>query len=146
MEIKKLEKKDLPDFRKLIEIFKDVFENDCEIPDDEYLKKLLSNKDFLVFVVKKNGEVIGGLTIYILHQYYNSKPLAYIYDVGIAKNFQGQGIGKKLIYEVCEYCKQNGIESAFVQAEDDDEAAINFYNQTKFNNQIRAIHFNYLFE
>lgn len=44
MEIKKLEKKDLPDFRKLIEIFKDVFENDSEILDDEYLKKLLSNK------------------------------------------------------------------------------------------------------
>ncbi|MBE2256144.1 MAG: hypothetical protein IAE65_08085 [Ignavibacteria bacterium] len=45
MEIKKLETKDLPDFRNLIEIFKDVFDNDCEIPDDEYLKKLLSNKE-----------------------------------------------------------------------------------------------------
>ena len=36
-EIKKLDKKEIADFRDLIEIFKDVFDNDEKTPGDDYL-------------------------------------------------------------------------------------------------------------
>jgi hypothetical protein len=32
----------------------------------------------MVFIVKLNGKVVGGLTIYMMHQYYSVNPLAYI--------------------------------------------------------------------
>jgi aminoglycoside 3-N-acetyltransferase I len=143
MEIKKLNSNGLADFKSLIEIFKEVFENDEPIANDEQLGKLLTNPDFLVFVVLLNNEVVGGLTIYILHRYYGTKPIAYIYDVGISPDFQGQGLGKALISEVCNFCKQNDFEDAYVEAESDDIDAVSFYRKTKFSSEMNAIHFTY---
>lgn len=146
MEIKRLGKHDISDFRNLIEIFKDVFENEEQIPDNNRLGNLLSNTDFMVFVVKLNDKVVGGLTIYVLHRYYSVKPIAYIYDVGISPNHQRQGFGKALIAEVCKICKENGFEDAYVEAESDDSDAVSFYRKTKFTNEMNAIHFTYTFD
>jgi aminoglycoside 3-N-acetyltransferase I len=145
MEIRKLNHNEVSDFRNLIEIFKEVFENEEPISDNEHLGKLLSNPDFKVFVVRKNNKVVGGLTIYILHRYYGNKPVAYIYDVGVTPEFQGQGFGKALIVEVCKYCKDNGFEDAYVEAESDDIDAVNFYKKTGFSSELNAIHFTYDF-
>jgi aminoglycoside 3-N-acetyltransferase I len=143
MEIRKLNHNEVSDFRSLVEIFKEVFENEEPISDNEHLCKLLSNPDFKVFVVRKNNKVVGGLTIYILHRYYDNKPVAYIYDVGVTPDFQGQGLGKALIEEVCKYCKDNGFEDAYVEAESDDLDAVNFYRKTKYSSEMNAIHFTY---
>ena len=143
MEIIELNSNEVLDFRDLVGIFKEVFENEEAISDNEHLCKILSNPDFKVFVVRKNNKVVGGLTIYILHRYFGNKPVAYIYDVGITPEFQGQGLGKALIVEVCKYCKDNGFEDAYVEAESDDLDAVNFYRKTKFNNEMNAIHFTY---
>ncbi len=89
--VKKLNRNDASDFRSLVEIFADVFENDRPISDDEHLSTLLANPDFLAFVVKENEKVIGGLTLYVLHGYYGTKPAAYIYDIGIAPAFKAEG-------------------------------------------------------
>jgi aminoglycoside 3-N-acetyltransferase I len=145
MEIKKLDKNEISDFRNLIEIFKEVFENEEQIPENKQLFNLLSNPDFMVFVVKLNEKVVGGLTIYILNRYLGIKPIAYIYDVGVSHDFQGQGLGKALIAEVCKYCKNNGFEDAYVEAESDDSDAINFYRKTKYSNEMNATHFTYSF-
>lgn len=145
MEIKKLDKNEISDFRSLIEIFKDVFENEEQVSDDSHLESLLSNPDFMVFVVKLNGKVVGGLTIYVLHRYYGVKPMAYIYDVGITPKHQGKGLGKSLIAEVCQFCKQHNFEDAYVEAESDDIDAVDFYRKTNFSHEINAIHFTYTF-
>lgn len=145
MEIKKLDPNEVADFRNLVAIFKAVFENEEPLSTNDQLNKLLANPDFLVFVVKHQKKVVGGLTIYVLHRYYGSKPVAYIYDVGITPEFQGQGLGKALIAEVCNYCHQNGFEDAYVEAESDDIDAVNFYKKTKFSSEMNAVHFTYSF-
>jgi aminoglycoside 3-N-acetyltransferase I len=145
MEIKKLNSNDVSSFIQLVEIFKEVFENDEVIASKQQLKKLLSNPDFLVFVVTLNNKVIGGLTIYVLQRYYHSKPIAYIYDVGIDSNYQGKGFGKALIEGVCDFCKKNGFEDAYLEAESIDIDAVNFYRKTRFSSEINATHFTYTF-
>ena len=146
MEIIKLTPKDTLDFKNLVEIFNEVFENNNEIPNDSHLSKLLANSDFRVFVVKLNSKVIGGLTMYILHGYYSIKPTAYIYDVGIIPPFQGQGYGKALLKYVCTYCEENGFEEAYVEAESEDLDAVNFYRKTNFSTEMNATHFTYNFK
>ncbi|TAE77521.1 MAG: GNAT family N-acetyltransferase [Bacteroidetes bacterium] len=145
MEVKKLDKQEASDFRSLIEIFKTVFENDEPIASDEQLSWLLANPDFMVFVVKLNNKVIGGLTIYVLHSYYKTKPLAYVYDVGIAPNFQRRGLGKTLMETACNFCEINGFGELYVEAEADDTDAVNFYRKTAFQQQMNAMHFTYRF-
>ncbi|MDX2195679.1 MAG: GNAT family N-acetyltransferase [Cytophagales bacterium] len=143
MEIVKLNTNDVTYFKDLVVIFKEVFENDNHIVHDEHLKKLLFNPNFLVFVVLIDNKVVGGLTVYILQQYYTTKPVAYIYDVGIAPKFQRQGLGKALIAEVCKFCKTHEFEDAYVEAESDDIDAVNFYRKTNFSYEINATHFTY---
>jgi aminoglycoside 3-N-acetyltransferase I len=144
MEIKKLEGNAISEFRELVEIFKDVFEREDQIPVNEHLSALLSNPDFIVFVALNDGKIVGGLTIYVLHSYYSPKPSAYIYDVGITPAFQRRGFGKALIAEVCKYCKQNNFNDLYVEAESEDFDAINFYSNTKFSNQLHAVHYTYV--
>lgn len=145
MKIKKLSAGDLADFRTLIGIFKEVFENNEPIASDEQLNKLLANPDFIVFVITVNDHVVGGLTLYVLHRYLSTKPVAYIYDVGVRPDYQHQGLGKALIAEVCSFCQQQGFEDAYVEAESEDTDAVHFYRKTKFSSEMHAVHFTYSF-
>ncbi len=131
------------DFILLIDIFKDVFENDSVLPSKDYLYSLLDNSDFLVFVAKESNTVVGGVTIYLLNSYYEQSKMAYIYDLGVKQEFQGKGIGTQLINYVREYCQANSINGAFVQAETDDTKAIEFYQKTKPTNSISCMQFEY---
>jgi aminoglycoside 3-N-acetyltransferase I len=146
IEIKKLEPTEISDFRKLIAIFKEVFESEEDISEDPQLSRLLRNSDFMVFVVKLNNQVVGGLTMYVLHRYFGTKPIAYLYDVGMDSKFQRQGLGKALIAAVCAYCKEHGFEVAYVEAEMEDIDAVNFYRKTACSHEINATHFTYTFE
>lgn len=145
MQIRQLNQEELSDFRRLVEIFKEVFESEVPIADNQQLSKLLAHPDFRVFVVKQGNEVAGGLTLYVLHQYYNTRPLAYLYDVAIAPAYQGQGLGKQLMAEVCNYCRANGFEAAYAEAESDDIDAVEFYRKTTYSSAMNAIHFTYDF-
>ncbi len=146
IEIKKLSPQDIDDFSDLLRIFEVVFEIDnFKIPNEKDLQNLLNKPDFFTLVAKYDNKVIGGLTVYILHSYYSAKPVAYIYDVGILTDYQRNGFGKKLIKFLTNYCKENGFEDAYVEAESDDIDAVNFYRKTKFSSEMNAIHFTYTF-
>lgn len=145
MEVKKLNSDEVADFRKLLEVFKEVFETEAEIPGEAHLHALLSSAGFMAFVVRVNNQVAGGVTLYVLQRYFGHKPIAYLYDVGIAPGFQGKGLGKLLITEVCGYCRANGFDEVYVEAERDDVGAVAFYRRTKYTHEQEAVHFTYSF-
>jgi aminoglycoside 3-N-acetyltransferase I len=143
MEIVKLEPHDVDYFEALIGIFRDVFEVSGPTPDPGYIKGLLNNPDFMVFVVKLGQRIVGGLTIYVLHHYYQTQPIAFIYDVGISPGFQGKGYGKALVAHVRKHCFEHGFAELFVEAEADDTDAIGFYRKTKSDSEMRVVQFSY---
>jgi ribosomal protein S18 acetylase RimI-like enzyme len=143
IEIKKLNSKDLGQFKALIFLFENVFEmKDLVIPDDEHLMNLLNDKNFFVFVAISENNVVGGLTSYTLEQYYSKRPLVYIYDLAVKTEFQRRGIGKLLIFAIKDYCMQMGMEEMFVQADEADYHALEFYRGTEGNPE-KVVHFNY---
>jgi len=128
---KKLTKDDYNYFSDLIGLFEDVFEmHNFKMPEEKYLRKLLSKENFFVFVALLENKVIGGLTAYTLDQYYSTKPLVYIFDLAVNREFQRQGIGKNLISKINTYCKEAGVEEVFVQADLVDDYALDFYRST----------------
>ncbi len=144
IQLKTLSPKDVVDFVQLIQIFEDVFElDDLEIPPNSHLENLLSQSNFLVLVATTKGKVVGGLTVHLLSSYYSLKPTAYIYDVGIKPAYQRKGIGKRLITYLTQYCKNNGFKEAYVEAETDDQQAVNFYRKTQASSEMEATHFTY---
>ncbi len=130
----------------LIAVFEEVFEMvDCKRPDQAYLGKLLGKDSFFAVVAKIDKRIIGGLTVYVLHPYYSQKPLAYIYDLAVKKDFQRQGVGRRLMAYTNDYCREHGFEGAFVQAEKADDYAIDFYRSTKPATEEPVVHFYYSF-
>lgn len=145
MEIKRLSPEELDAFTDLLVIFADVFETGRSLPAPDHLRQVLAHPGFMVFVVLQEGRVAGGLTVHLLPNYYGEKPVAYIYDVAIAPAWQGRGLGRQLMAEVCTFFRNNGYESAYVEAEEDDADAIRFYRQTDFSLEMGARHFTYQF-
>src|ERR1044072_8807958 len=96
--IEKLNAHDIDRFEEVIRVFEEVFEmKNFEMPPRNYLRHLLMSADFFAIVARAGNRVVGSLTSYIMHQYYEQKPLVYIYDLAVKANFQRQGIGRKLI-------------------------------------------------
>jgi aminoglycoside 3-N-acetyltransferase I len=132
VEIKKLASQDIDKFIDLIRLFEEVFEmKDFRMPDVGYLQQLLEKDSFFVFVALTDKyQVVGGLTSYTLEQYYAVNPLVYIFDLAVKTEFQRKGIGKKLMSGITAYCKEIGAEEVFVQADEIDEHALEFYHST----------------
>ncbi len=144
IDIKILSNQDIEDFSKLIDVFEDVFKmENFNKPDDKYLQQMLTKSNFFVLLAKAENKVLGGLTVYVLDQYYSHKPLAYIYDLAIAEAYQRKGIGTALIAYLSNYCKEKGFEEVFVQADRSDAYALDFYRQTKPSQEEDVVHFSY---
>jgi len=73
----------------------------------------------------------------------NTKPLAYLYDLAVLNEYQQQGIGRKLIQYINDFCRTEGFEEVFVQADEADEYALRFYRSTKPTDEERVRHFYY---
>lgn len=142
--VHKLQKNDTDRFVDVIRLFEDVFEmKNLSVPDTKYLQRLLGKDNFLVFVAVLDNEVIGGLTAYVIEQYYSEKPLCYIYDLAVSTSHQRQGVGKKLIAEFNQYCTEQGFEEVFVQADKVDDYALDFYRTTHPTAEEQVVHFYY---
>ncbi len=92
-----------------------------------------------------NGEVVGGLTGYVLDSYYRQQPQVYIYDVAVSAPFQRQGIGRRLMAALTEYCTDEGFAEAFGQAEAADAEAVAFYRATGGKSETKAVQFSFDF-
>jgi ribosomal protein S18 acetylase RimI-like enzyme len=143
IQIQKLNSSDIDKFTALIGLFEEVFEmTNFIIPEEEHLLQLLAKENFFVFVAVSNDKVVGGLTAYTLKQYYSIHPLVFIYDLAIKTEAQRQGIGKRLISNLADYCKDKGYEEMFVLADEVDDHAIEFYRSTGAT-EGRVVNFNY---
>jgi aminoglycoside 3-N-acetyltransferase I len=143
VEIKKLGKEEIDRFMELIRLFEDVFEmKNFKMPDKGHLEQLLKKDSFFVFVALINNKIAGGLTSYTFEQYYSPLPLVYIYDLAVKVQFQRKGIGKMLISGITDYCKKIGVEEVFVQADEVDGYALDFYHSTGATAE-KVVHFYY---
>lgn len=144
LELQILQSKNIEEFKALIMVFEDVFEMKYfKLPNKDYLQTILDKDNFFAVIAKADNIVIGGLTIYILDQYYSSKPLAYLFDLAVIKEYQRKRVGTRLIEFTNNYCRQKGFEEVFVQADKVDKYAIDFYRSTKPTEEEQVVHFYY---
>ena len=116
---------------------------DFSPPSTSYVQKLLEQQDFHVFAAIGNGKIVGALTSYVLRPYYAERPLAYIFDLAVSRDMQRRGIGTLLIEETIRFFKEKGFEEVFVQADQAEQYALDFYRSTKPTEEEKVIHFYY---
>ena len=143
VKISKLSQNDTTALKELLSVFEVVFEMEPFIvPDDAYLRGLLLNPDMMFMIAEADGKVVGGLSAYVLAQYYSKEKHAYIHDVAISTAYQRKGIGKKLIAAFNDYCQKMNYAEVFVAAEKEDAHAVEFYRATGAD-ELESVHFFY---
>lgn len=144
--IKQLAADDLNEFSQMLRLFGEVFEmTDFKMPAKKHLKKLLHSKNFIAFIAIDDNVVVGGITAHILPSYYSESSEVYIYDLAVKTNFRRKGIGKNLLLALTAYCRENNYKAFFVQADEADSHALEFYSATGGLPE-KVVHFNYLVE
>jgi aminoglycoside 3-N-acetyltransferase I len=131
IEIQKLAADDVDRFAAVVQLFAETFgmEN-FTLPARQHLARLIESDEFIALVATEGRRIAGGLTAYVIRQYYTEKPLVYIYDLAVDPAFQRRGIATRLITALKTWCAENDIGEAFVQATADDEHAVAFYRST----------------
>ncbi len=131
IEIKKLTHSHIEWLKQLLHVFNEVFEwESFAMPSDQHLNRMLQSSQHLVFVALLNDAVIGGLTAYVLDEFETETSIVYIYDLAVKTECQRQRIGQQLIKGITEYCRQQGMAEVFVQADEADDYAVDFYRKT----------------
>ena len=140
---KKLTDSDLHHLIALIRLYEDVFEmRNFIMPNHDYLQTLLHQESPFFVVALLDDVVIGGLTAHILPSTYFPSSEIYIYDLAVRTEHQRKGIGRELIASLKKYCASLGMKEIFVQADIEDQHALDFYNATGGAAE-RVIHFSY---
>jgi aminoglycoside 3-N-acetyltransferase I len=137
---------DAPSLRKLLELFSEAFEDPASYsqhqPSDDYLSRLLARDTFIAVATFDGGQVVGGLTGYVLHKCEQERSELYIYDLAVKEPLRRQGIATELIKTLQATARQRGICVIFVQADYGDDAAVALY--TKLGSREDVMHFDIL--
>lgn len=130
VEYKKLQSGDDSKFSELVLLFNKEFESPTlNYVNSENIRKLLNNPNFVCFVAYIDNKIVGGLTAFELEMYDREGSSMYLYDLAVSKEYQRNGIGSRLVYEIIGFCKSKAIKDLFVQADDVDQHAIEFYKK-----------------
>ncbi|ASS50185.1 MAG: hypothetical protein A3D31_11490 [Candidatus Fluviicola riflensis] len=142
----KLELTHLEYLTQLLRVYEIEFEmTDFKLPVDTYLVRLLYNPNILFYVAIDNNLVVGGLTAHILPSVYSEAGEVYIYDLAIKSEFQRKGIARQLLIELKQYCAESGYKEVFVQADIEDQHALDFYRATGGKEE-HVFHYSYSLE
>lgn len=125
---KKLQSGNEKEFHDLVVLFHDVFETENEVNQGN-IKQLLNNPNFVCLVALQHHKIIGGITAYELMSYDSPNSVMYVYDLAVQNSYQRSGIGSRLMTELFVDCRKRGIKELFVQAEEADAHAIQFYRK-----------------
>ena len=121
------------------EAFDDVETYSGHRPSADYLRQLLKSDYFIAIAAMKAGEVVGGLTAYELKKFEQERSEIYIYDLAVAAPHRREGIATALIQKLKEVAAERGAYVIFVQADLDDDPAIELY--TKLGIREDVLHF-----
>lgn len=124
MEIKKLDATDIALFSAYI-----LWNTDAPqlLPEEEYLKQWLENEQNHVFLMLDAGKIIAGLTAFTLPMYAHKSVELFIYELDVAADLQGRGIGTQLVQYCLDWCRHEGIYCTYVATEPDNYAANRVY-------------------
>jgi ribosomal protein S18 acetylase RimI-like enzyme len=101
----------------------------------EALRKLISMKNYVLLVAKTNNRVIGLIDFFVVPSLSEKWNEARILNFFVHKDFQGKGVGSKLLKAVTKLADEMGIAELFVETTKDNEKAIQFYRKHGFTNE-----------
>jgi len=109
---------------------------------NEILKKIKSNPSHVIFVAILDDKIVGSTTMLIEPKFvHNGGKVAHIEDVVVTKEYQGKGIGEKLIRSLLDYAKKNDCYKTILDSSDDVKP---FYEKIGFKKHSNCMRFDHV--
>jgi aminoglycoside 3-N-acetyltransferase I len=111
----------------LFALMAEAFGDDAVPLGADYLRLLLSRREFWAVAAFSGEHLAGGLTAHTLPMTRAEVGELFIYDLAVAEAFRRQGVGRALVSSLRQAAAAEGLHSAFVAADDEDTGALEFY-------------------
>lgn len=149
-----LREAELEDFNKLQPIHKevhdlhvngrpDIYSRAEYTLDPSYFRQLIESDEGIIYIIEDKNEVVGFTILRIngAPDRITSVKRKYLFmeDLGIRKEYRGQGLGKLLYQRAIEFGKEKGAKSLELGVWEFNEDAINFYKFMGMKNQARKM-------
>lgn len=104
--------------------------------------KISENPTQVIYVAVKDSKVIGSASIIIEQKFIHSGGrVGHIEDVVVAKEFQGKGIGQRIVKFLLEYAQKQGCYKTILDCTDE---LIPFYENIGFKRHSNSMRFDHL--
>ena len=92
--------------------------------------EIMNDSNYIIKVAEIDGKIVGSTTLFIeLKFIHELGKVGHIEDVVTDKNFQGRGIGKKIILSLLEDAEKKGCYKTILDCDDD---VMPFYEKINF--------------
>ena len=107
----------------------------------EILKKIKQNPDHIIHVAIDDKKIVGSTTLFIEQKFIHDGGLVgHIEDVVVRKDYEGQGIGMKLVISLLDVAKQKNCYKTILNCEDNLRPFYEKIGFKKATNEMRYDH------
>ena len=123
----------IKDVEEISDIYSGIIQKPVKSDFKELIQRHAERKEDLCFVAESGGKVIGFMVSYILTLGFGIEKSAWIATLGVAPEYMGQGIGKKLGEKLFDYYKALGIENVYTSVRWDSPDLLSFFKTLGFD-------------
>lgn len=104
--------------------------------------RISKNPHQIIYVAVQDSKVIGSASILIEQKFiHDGGKVGHIEDVAVKKEFQGKGVGQKIVTELLRYAEKQGCYKTILDCTDD---LIPFYEKIGFKRHSNEMRFDHL--
>ena len=108
---------------------------------NEILKKIKQNPNHIIYVAIDNKKIVGSTTLLIEQKFIHDGGLVgHIEDVVVRKDYEGKGIGIKLVTSLLERAKEKNCYKTILDCKDDVKQ---FYERIGFKRESNGMRYNH---
>ena len=105
------------------------------------LKKIIENPEHIIHVAEIDGKIVGSTTLLIEQKFiHDGGKVGHIEDVVVSKEFEGRGIGIKLVTSLLDVA---GVKNCYKTILDCKDELIPFYERIGFKRESNQMRFNH---
>ena len=107
----------------------------------DILKKIIGNPDHIIHVAEVDGNIVGSTTLLIEQKFiHEGGKVGHIEDVVVSKEFEGRGIGIKLVTSLLEVAKTKKCYKTILDCKNE---LIPFYERIGFKQESNQMRYNH---
>ena len=107
----------------------------------DILKKIIGNPDHIIHVAEVDGKIVGSTTLLIEQKFiHEGGKVGHIEDVVVSKEFEGRGIGIKLVTSLLEIARAKNCYKTILDCKDE---LIPFYERIGFKQESNQMRYNH---